>query len=389
VDIPISNSINSGFKKMYVLTQFNSASLHLHLANTYIFDSFTHGFVEILAAEQTFDHSGWYEGTADAVRKNMIHFRTQEPEHYLILSGDQLYRMDLSELYRHHLDSDADVTVACTPVTREAATAFGILTPDSNGWITEFTEKPAMSVGIEHMRIPDALYPSEEVKNAGKQYLGSMGIYFFKAQALEDALDNEYTDFGHEVIPRLIETQRVQAFIFPGFWEDIGTIRSFYETNLNLASPVPDFNFYDEKMPIYTHKRDLPASKFNRCTIEHSLAADGCIINDSRISNSIIGIRSVIESGCELDGVVCMGADYYEAAKRQQEREDAGVPKMGVGEGSRVRGAILDKNTRIGAGCSIGMDDRPREDGDYDNYYIRDGIIIVPKNGAIPPGTVI
>jgi glucose-1-phosphate adenylyltransferase len=216
-----------------------------------------------------------------------------------------------------------------------------------------------------------------------------MGIYFFKAQALEDALDNEYTDFGHEVIPRLIETQRVQAFIFPGFWEDIGTIRSFYETNLNLASPVPDFNFYDEKMPIYTHKRDLPASKFNRCTIEHSLAADGCIINDSRISNSIIGIRSVIESGCELDGVVCMGADYYEAAKRQQEREDAGVPKMGVGEGSRVRGAILDKNTRIGAGCSIGMDDRPREDGDYDNYYIRDGIIIVPKNGAIPPGTVI
>lgn len=389
VDIPISNSINSGFKKMYVLTQFNSASLHLHLANTYIFDSFTHGFVEILAAEQTFDHSGWYEGTADAVRKNMIHFRTQEPEHYLILSGDQLYRMDLSELYRHHLDSDADVTVACTPVTREAATAFGILTPDTNGWITEFTEKPAMSVNIEHMRIPDALYPNEDVKNAGKHYLGSMGIYFFKAQALEDALDNEYTDFGHEVIPRLIETKRVQAFVFPGFWEDIGTIRSFYETNLNLASPVPDFNFYDEKMPIYTHKRDLPASKFNRCAIQNSLAADGCIINDSRISNSIIGIRSVIESGCELEGVVCMGADHYEAAKRKQEREDAGIPKMGVGEGTRVRGAILDKNTRIGAGCSIGMGDHPREDGDFDNYYIRDGIIIVPKNGVIPPGTVI
>ncbi|MFP4535629.1 MAG: sugar phosphate nucleotidyltransferase, partial [Spirochaetaceae bacterium] len=241
VDIPISNSINSGFKKMYVLTQFNSASLHLHLANTYIFDSFTNGFVEILAAEQTFDHTGWYEGTADAVRKNMIHFRTQEPEHYLILSGDQLYRMDLSELYRHHLDSDADVTVACTPVTREAATGFGILTPDGNGWITEFTEKPAMEVNIEHMSIPEALYPNPEVKSAGKHFLGSMGIYFFKAQALEDALDNEYTDFGHEVIPRLIATKRVQAFVFPGFWEDIGTIRSFYETNLNLASPVPDF----------------------------------------------------------------------------------------------------------------------------------------------------
>lgn len=389
VDIPISNSINSGFKKMYVLTQFNSASLHLHLANTYIFDSFTHGFVEILAAEQTFDHSGWYEGTADAVRKNMIHFRTQEPEHYLILSGDQLYRMDLSELYRHHVDTDADVTVACTPVTRESATAFGILTPDSHGWITEFTEKPAMEIDIEHMRIPDSLYPREEIKNAGKHFLGSMGIYFFKAEVLEDALDNKYTDFGHEVIPHLIGNKKVQAFIFSGFWEDIGTIRSFYETNLNLANSIPDFNFYDEKMPIYTHKRDLPASKFNRCTIENSLAADGCIISDSNIKNSIIGIRTVIEAGCELEGVVCMGADYYETAHRKHERESVGIPKMGVGEGSKVRGAIIDKNARIGGGCSIGLDDRPREDADFDNYYVRDGIIIIPKNGVIPPGTVI
>ncbi|MFP4329806.1 MAG: glucose-1-phosphate adenylyltransferase [Spirochaetaceae bacterium] len=389
VDIPISNSINSGFKSMYVLTQFNSASLHLHLANTYIFDSFTRGFVEILAAEQTFDHTGWYEGTADAVRKNMIHFRTQEPEHYLILSGDQLYRMDLADLYRHHLDADADVTVACTPVTREAATAFGILTPDSNGWITEFTEKPAISINIDHMKIPDALYPSEEVRRTGKQFLGSMGIYFFKAGILEEALENEQTDFGHEIIPMLIGRRKVQSYIFSGFWEDIGTIRSFYETNLNLASPVPDFNFYDEKMPIYTRKRDLPASKFNRCRIEQSLAADGCIIDDSTITNSIIGIRTIIEGGCELDGVVCMGADYYENSARITQRKSEGIPKIGVGLGTKVRGAIIDKNARIGDGCSIGLSPGPREDGDFGNYYVRDGIIVIPKNGVIAPGTVI
>lgn len=389
VDIPISNSINSGFKKMYVLTQFNSASLHLHLANTYIFDTFSHGFVEILAAEQTFEHEGWYQGTADAVRKNLVHFRTQDPAHYVILSGDQLYRMDLSTMYEHHLATDADVTIACTPVTREAAVGFGILTADADGWITEFTEKPALDVNIDHMKIPDTLYPDDAAKQAQRDYLGSMGIYFFKAGALERALDNAYTDFGHEVIPSLISGARVQSFVFGGFWEDIGTIRSFYDTNLNLASSYPDFNFYDEKMPIYTHRRDLPPSKFTKCTMDHSLTADGCVIVDSTVRNSIIGVRTIVEKGCELDGVVCMGADYYESAGRMEQRRKLGDPKIGIGPGTRVRGAIIDKNARIGKNCRIGFQEESRVDGDYPTHYVRDGIIVIPKNGVVPDGTVI
>ncbi len=389
VDIPISNSINSGFKKMYVLTQFNSASLHLHLANTYIFDTFSHGFVEILAAEQTFEHEGWYEGTADAVRKNLVHFRTQEPGYYLILSGDQLYRMDLAKFYEHHVATDADVTIACTPVTREAAVGFGILTADRDGWITEFTEKPALDKNIDHMKIPETLYPDASAKAMGKDYLGSMGIYFFKAKALEEALDNQYTDFGHEVIPQLIGNAKVQSYVFGGFWEDIGTIRSFYEVNLNLASPYPDFNFYDEKMPIYTHRRDLPPSKFTHCSIEYSLTADGCVIVDSTVKNSVIGVRTTIDEGCELDGVVCMGADYYETVGRMQDRQSRGVPTVGIGKNTKVRGAIIDKNARIGDECSIGYNDEARVDGDYPTHYVRDGIIIIPKNGVVPAGTVI
>lgn len=388
VDIPISNSINSGFKQIYILTQFNSASLHIHLAHTYIFDSFTRGFVEILAAEQTFEHSGWYEGTADAVRKNFVHFHTQNPSHYLILSGDQLYRMDLHDLYEKHVASGADVTVAATPVTREKTAAFGILVAEKDGRITEFVEKPSPQKDISHLRMPDTLM-TPAMKAEGKEYLASMGIYIFSAGVLEKALDNDCTDFGKEIIPRAIETMKVNAYTYDGFWEDIGTIKSFYEANINLAAINPDFNFYDEDMPIYTHKRHLPASKFNFCTISQALTADGCIITNASIVNSLIGIRTLIESGANLDGVVCMGADFYETPEQRLENRGKGIPDIGIGRGTIIKRAIIDKNARIGDGCRIGIDDIAREPGDFGNYYIADGIIVVPKNSIIPSGTVI
>lgn len=389
VDIPISNSINAGFKKIYVLTQFNSASLHLHLGNTYIFDSFTRGFVEILAAEQSFDSAGWYEGTADAVRKNMHHFVNQRPDHYLILSGDQLYRMDLLDFFKKHLDSKADITIAATPVTREDATGFGIMKVDAKGRITEFVEKPGMDKNIDHLKIPDNLHPDKRMQADGREYLGSMGIYFFKADVMEKALANDHTDFGHEIIPMLIEKSKVQSYIYTGFWEDIGTIKNFYETNINLASINPQFNFYDEDRPIYTHKRDLPASKFNFCSISESLAADGCIITNASIVNSIVGLRTLIESGANLDGVVCMGADYYETVEERARNRETGIPDVGIGRGTLVKRAIIDKNARIGENCRIGIDKLPRQDGDYGTHFIRDGIIIIPKNGVVPNGTII
>lgn len=387
VDIPISNSINSDFKKIYILTQFNSASLHLHLSSTYIFDSFSRGFVEILAAEQTFDHSGWYEGTADAVRKNFHHFNNQNPSHYIILSGDQLYRMDLAEMYRQHLESKAAVTIAGTLVTREQATGLGVIRTNKDGFIEEFVEKPSMARDISSMQVPAALIPSDRASNEGRIYLGSMGIYIFDAYAMESALDNQFTDFGNEIIPMLISRGNVNAYIFDGFWEDIGTIRSFYNTSLNLASINPDFNFYDERMPIYTHRRDLPSTKFNSSFMHQTLCGDGCIITNANIQNSVIGVRTLIESGTEMEGVVCMGADYYETPSERELNRRRGIPDIGVGRGCRIRGTIIDKNTRIGENSSIGFERQHYEDGDFGHFHVKDGIIVIPKNTMLPPGS--
>jgi glucose-1-phosphate adenylyltransferase len=389
VDIPISNCINSGFRQIYILTQFNSTSLHLHLANTYIFDSFSSGFVEILAAEQTFTDSSWYEGTADAVRKNFIHFHTQEPTHYIILSGDQLYRMDIADMFRRHCDSGAELTVAATLVTRENASQLGILRADKKSRIVEFLEKPGADKDIEWMAVPDELHPDKKMQALGKKYLASMGIYIFNAKTMEEVLDNSDADFGKEIIPTAIENRKVNAYIFTGFWEDIGTIKSFYDTNINLASMNPDFNFYDENAPIYTHKRHLPASKINFCTFSQSLTTEGSIITNASIRNSIIGIRSIIESGADMDGVVCMGHDYYETPEQKEKNRSGNKPNLGIGKGSIIRRAIIDKNTRIGEGCRIGLEDKFREEGDYGNFYIRDGIIIIPKKSIIPDGTII
>ncbi|MGD9938536.1 MAG: glucose-1-phosphate adenylyltransferase [Clostridia bacterium] len=386
VDIPISNCINSGFKQIYILTQFNSASLHLHIAKSYIFDTFSNGFAEILAAEQTLTHSGWYEGTADAVRKNLVHFRTQKPTHYLIVSGDQLYRMDLAEMVDQHIKSGKALTIACTTVTREDASDFGIMKVNAESRIVEFQEKPGPVKDISDYKVPPEFVKD---RRNHKEYLASMGIYVFDAALMEESLKAKADDFGKEIIPNILKKQEVNAFIFEGYWEDIGTIKSFYEANLNLASIAPAFNFYEERMPIYTHRRNLPASKINYSTLNQTLTADGCIITNASISNSIIGIRTLIESGASLEGVVCMGADHYESEDEKARNIKEGIPDIGIGGGSIIKGAIIDKNVRIGANCRIGIDPKSRPDGEYGNHYVVDGIIVIPKNTVIDPGTTI
>jgi len=386
VDIPISNCINARLRQIYIVTQFNSASLHLHINSTYIFDSFTKGFVEILAAEQTFEHSGWYEGTADAVRKNFPHFRTQNPSYYIILSGDQLYRMDLQDLLKQHIDSGAAITIACTTVTRDAASQLGILKVDRNNRITQFMEKPGPTKDISDFRAPAELRPDKGREDA---FLGSMGIYVFNAKAMEECLANEHTDFGKEIIPDAINTHKVNGYIFEGYWEDIGTIRNFYETNLELTSVTPRFDFYDENRPIYTHMRNLPPSKMNFSNMNQSIASEGCIITNANITNSIVGIRTIIESGASLNGVVCMGADFYETEPQKLQNAEARIPNVGIGRGAIIKGAIIDKNVRIGEDCRVGIDEIRRTDGNYGHYYIVDGIIVIPKNTVLYPGTVI
>jgi glucose-1-phosphate adenylyltransferase len=386
VDIPISNCINAKLRQIYIVTQFNSASLHLHINSTYMFDSFTKGFVEILAAEQTFEHSGWYEGTADAVRKNFPHFRTQNPLYYIILSGDQLYRMDLQDLLKKHIDSGAAISIACTAVSRDAASQLGILKVDKSNRITKFLEKPGPTKDISDFKAPSELRPEKMRDDA---YLGSMGIYVFNAKAMEECLANELTDFGKEIIPAAIDTHKVNGYIFEGYWEDIGTIRNFYDTNLELTSVRPRFDFYDEDRPIYTHMRNLPPSKMNFSNMNQSIASEGCIITNANVSSSIVGIRTIIETGSSLNGVVCMGADFYENEPQKRQNAEARIPNVGIGRGAIIKGAIIDKNVRIGEDCRIGVDDIRRVDGNYGHYYIVDGIIVIPKNTVLYPGTVI
>jgi glucose-1-phosphate adenylyltransferase len=386
VDIPISNCINANLRRIYVLTQFNSASLNLHLAQTYTFDTFSNGFVEILAAEQTFEHTSWFEGTADAIRKNFIHFRTQNPDYYLILSGDQLYRMDLKDFLDKHKESGAAITIACTTVSREEAGQLGILKVNKSGCITEFLEKPGPDRDIHDFKVPAEL---KKGKNGKDEYLASMGIYVFNAATMEECLANDLTDFGKEIIPQSINRLKVGAYVFNGYWEDIGTIKSFYEANLELTSLKPRFDFYNESRPIYTHMRSLPPSKMNFSNMNQSIASEGCIITNASITNSIVGIRTIIESGASLNGVICMGADYYETELQKRANAENRIPNVGIGKGSIIKGAIIDKNVCIGEGCRIGIDNLTRSDGNFGHYYIVDGIIVIPKNTVLYPGTMI
>lgn len=387
VDIPISNCINSGYKKIYLLTQFNSASLHLHIINSYNFDRFSRGFVEILAAEQTLEHSGWYEGTADAVRKNFGHFKVQRPTHYIILSGDQLYRMDLKKFMDQHLKSGANITIAAKAVNRSDASGFGIMQVDESNTITAFMEKPAKDMNIDDWKIPEAAREPELPSNL--EYLASMGIYIFDADTMEEMLNNDYNDFGKEIIPMAIKSKKVSSYIFNGYWEDIGTIRSFYEATLDLTNPIPHFNFYDEDKPIYTHMRNLPPSKINHAEMVSTLASEGCVITNSRIQHSVIGVRSVINEGCDLEGVIMMGADFYETEAAKKDNKAKGVPNLGIGKNCKINKAIIDKNAHIGENCCINVSGRKYEDGDHGLFYSADGIIVIRKGAVIPNGTVI
>ena len=385
VDIPISNCLNSGFRQVYVLTQFNSESLHRHISTTYKFDNFTRSFVEILAAQQTPEDSRWYQGTADAVRQNLRYFLERPYEHYLILSGDQLYRMDYSHLLQAHLQSGADITLGTTPVDRQAASGFGIMQSDTKRRIFRFEEKPKDSKLLDELRIPPGLLSELGHSVDTDLYQGSMGIYVFNRQVLIDVLGNKHDDFGKHIIPASLQEYKVFAYIFQGYWEDIGTVRAFYEANLALTDTVPNYNFFDHLNPIYTYPRFLPASKINGAQVRSAIIADGCIITDANIERAIIGIRSVIESGSSIRNSVLMGADFYQG-EHPQSMFDA--PPLGIGRHCVIEGAIIDKNARIGDGVVIRAEGKPAN-VDGANYYIRDGVVVIPKGAVIPAGTSI
>lgn len=381
VDIPVSNCINSGLRRVYVLTQFNSASLHKHINSSYKFDNFSRSFVEILAAQQTPTDTNWYQGTADAVRQNLRDFLQYPYEYYVILSGDQLYRMDFREVLKQHIETKADMTLATIPVAREPAQDFGVMHTDENRKIIRFEEKPKDPAVLDAMRIPPALLKELGRDADAELFQASMGIYIFNREVLVQALDNDFVDFGKHVIPDMLKKFRVHSYIYQGYWEDIGTIRAFFDANLQLTKPVPDFNFFDTVTPIYTHARFLPGSKINGATIRHAIISDGCIIDDAHIERCVVGIRSFIKSGTTIRDSIVMGADFYDADQAAR----GNTPELGIGKNCVIDHAIIDKNARVGDGVVITPDGKP-ENFDGDNYYIRDGIVVVPKGGVIPAG---
>jgi glucose-1-phosphate adenylyltransferase len=385
VDIPISNCLNGGFRQVYVLTQFNSESLHRHITATYKFDNFTKSFVEILAAQQTPEGARWYQGTADAVRQNLRYVLERPYSYYLILSGDQLYRMDYRDLLQAHFQTGADITLGTTPVDRQAASSFGIMQSDAKRRIYRFEEKPKDSKILDELRIPPELLTELDRPADAELYQGSMGIYVFNRQILVDALANDYDDFGKHIIPASLQKYRVFAYIFQGYWEDIGTVRAFFEANLALTDTLPPYNFFDHLNPIYTHARFLPASKINGAQVNRAIIADGCIITDANIERAVIGIRSVIETGSRIRDCVLMGADFYEL---EEPPPIPNVPALGIGRDCVIEGAIIDKNARIGDGVVITPEGKP-DNVDGHNYYVRDGVIVIPKGAVIPTGTSI
>lgn len=383
VDIPISNCLNSGFRQVYILTQFNSMSLHRHITAAYKFDNFSPNFVEILAAQQTTEGARWYQGTADAVRQNLRYFLERPYQYYLILSGDQLYRMDYSVLMQQHIESSADITLATTPVDRTAASAFGIMHSDANRNIVRFEEKPKDPKLLDELKIPPELLKTLDLPADSDLFQGSMGIYVFNRDVLIKCLAGDQDDFGKHIIPGALQQYKVMVYIFKGYWEDIGTIRAFFEANLALTDALPPYNFFDWRAPIYTHPRFLPASKVNAATVRRAIIADGCIISDAHIDRAIIGVRSVIESGATIRNSVIMGADFYEELA---ERTDRNVPPIGIGRNSVVDRAIIDKNARIGENVVITPDGKA-PNVDSENYYIRDGVVVIPKNAVLPDGS--
>lgn len=385
VDIPISNCLNSGMRRIYVLTQFNSASLNRHIKNTYNFDAFSRGFVDILAAEQTPNSKNWYQGTADAVRQSLHHMENHKHEHVLILSGDQLYQMDYRDILDQHAESGADITIATIPVVADDATGFGIMKTNTSGEIESFVEKPS------HENLSQWKSETHErFREQGRHYLASMGIYIFKKDVLAKLFEKhpDDTDFGKEIIPKAISKDlTVKSYEFDGYWTDIGTIKSFFEANLDLTSNLPQFNLYDNERFIYTRARLLPASKLSGTTFDHSVLAEGCLIEASRIERSVIGIRSRIGKGTTIEKSIIMGNDFFQSADEIANPPEGESP-MGIGQGCFISNAIIDKNCKIGDDVRISGGDH-LEDGDYGSYHVVDGIVIVPKNSVIESGTKI
>jgi glucose-1-phosphate adenylyltransferase len=388
VDVPISNCINSGFRRIYILTQFNSTSLHRHISQSYKFDQFTGGFVDILAAQQTLTDASWYEGTADAVRKNLINFLNHDFEYLIILSGDQLYRMDLRAIVAQHVETSADVTIATIPVGLSEAHAFGIMQINEDRRIARFVEKPKEPAVLNSLILPRDWYRRLNINSDHDVVLASMGIYVFSREVLRRLLDSTLTDFGKHIIPGAIETHKVFSYAYQGYWEDIGTIRNFFEANLELVSELPRFNFFDMSAPIFSRPRFLPSSKINGAQIDHALVSDGCIINHAKISNSIIGLRMIVAEGAQMHRVVSLGCDYFESIESIAYHERNGKPRIGIGAGSRIENAIIDKNARVGNNVVISPAGKP-ENLDHPLYFIRDGVVVIPKNAMIPHGTVI
>jgi glucose-1-phosphate adenylyltransferase len=381
VDIPISNCLNSGLRSIYVLTQFNTMSLHRHIQASYKFDNFSRSFIDLLAAQQTPEGAQWYQGTADAVRQNMRYFLERPFNYYLILSGDQLYRMDFRVLLHQHIQSGADITLATKPVQREQVSEFGIVRSGVDRRITRFVEKPKDETVLHEMKMSRELLTHADSNPDEELFQASMGIYIFNRDVLIKCLENQLVDFGKDVIPQSIKDQHVSAFIFNGYWEDIGTVRAFYEANLDLTDLIPEYSFFDTEAPIYTHPRFLPGSKVNGATLRQAIISDGCIISDAHLERSVIGIRSIIQSGATIRNSIVMGADYFE----QDRREYAGRIPIGIGRNCVIDRAIIDKNARIADGVVITPEGKS-SNLDTDNYYIRDGIVVVPKNAVIPPG---
>jgi glucose-1-phosphate adenylyltransferase len=393
IDIPISNCINSGLPRIYVLTQFLSVSLHRHIANTYKFDMFSRGFVEVLAAQQTNESADWYQGTADAVRQNISYIERESPDEVLILSGDQLYRMDYRNLIETHRSLNADVTIAAIPVPENQTPGFGLLSMDAQSRVTGFVEKPATHEEREPYYTSAEWIERRGIPCAGRHYLANMGIYLFRTEVLYDLLTARplATDFGKEVFPRNYKTKRVCAHLFDGYWEDLGTIRSYHQASLALATPNPPFDFFSPEGVIYTRMRNLPASRIDGAILEHSVIADGCIIGTgTRIERSLIGVRSVIGADCTIRDVVMIGSDKYETDSQKAENVRTGQPSFNIGDGSLIERAILDKDCRIGKRVKlVNREGKQDFDGPNGLYHIRDGIICIPRGTAIPDGSVL
>jgi glucose-1-phosphate adenylyltransferase len=386
IDVPISNCLHAGIRRIYVLTQFNSASLNRHVAQTYRMDLFSNGFVEILAAEQTPDNPNWFQGTADAVRQAARHFSHHDADYYLILSGDHIYRMDYGQLVDAHIDHGADITIAAQPVTPADATSMGILHFDRSGRIVAFEEKPKPARLDE---IGSSIPAGAHFPGAGpdRPFVASMGIYVFSRAVLLDMLDRQSgIDFGHELIPAAIETHKVSAYLFRGYWADVGTIQAFYDANIMLTEPNPVFSFYDPRRPIFTHPRFLPGSRLDKCQVDRSIVAEGCSLERCAIAGSIIGIRTRVRAGSRVVRSVLLGADFY--GVEAEGVAGAGVPDLGVGTDCVLDRVIVDKNARIGNGVRL-VNEAGVQHADGSGYYIRNGIIVVPKGGVIADGTVV